>query len=104
MHPVCDKCGGAVLPADDAAKVILLLGRQPITVARHLRPVTRDGHVICEGSPSLLQYLDGFPRDQRPGARYVPEIEEKVRAAVRQLADSEDEADDPTAALLQMTE
>lgn len=49
---------------------------------RHLLPVLAgDGTVLCHGSPSRAQYLEGQPRDPRPEFRYVETEEHWYRSA-----------------------
>ena len=77
----CDKCGREVEPRNNGA--LLLSGITDLTYqSRHLLPV--EG---CEGSPSLAQFLEGQPRDSRPGDRppYDHKFESAVRAAYRRL-------------------
>lgn len=75
----CDKCGKEVPMNNDATVVDSVLYGAPVIVfasrARHFLP-TED----CEGSPSRAQYIEGQPRDTR-GYAYLPEWEERVRAA-----------------------
>lgn len=84
---ICDKCSKPVKPWDDA---VLLQGiinppstiGVPMTVGRHLLPVSVGGKVVCEGSPSCAQYLPGQARDERSeGYAYIPEVEATYRAA-----------------------
>lgn len=39
----------------------------------------------CEGSPSRYQYLEGMPRDTRPGIVYDPRREAPIRAAYAEV-------------------
>ena len=74
----CDKCGYLVDPQNNALLFedhlidvrrergeemshLALLGAK----SRHLLPVTEGDKVICTGSPSRAQYLEGQPRDPR---------------------------------------
>ncbi len=80
----CDKCKTEVTFDNDATfvganyenngMVILAFG------ARHFLPVYKDGKLVCEGSPSRAQYIEGQPRDKR-GYEYVKENEQKWRDA-----------------------
>jgi hypothetical protein len=51
--------------------------------ARHLFPVEVDGEIICPGSPSRAQYIEGQPRDDR--YEYSPDAEARYRAAFKIL-------------------
>lgn len=82
----CDKCGRLVPPENDVARLdayrtdgnpLLALFAHP----RHLLPIVENGDVVCEGSPSRAQYLEGQPRDPRGTWGYHPELEEVVRTA-----------------------
>jgi hypothetical protein len=92
LEAKCDKCGLEVSLANDAlALKNLYQGRgadadRSIGKAEHLMPVIKDEREVCEGSPSVLQYLDGQPRDARPDApRYKPEREKRMREAYAEL-------------------
>lgn len=51
-------------------------------IPRHLLPVVEDGKVVCEGSPSRAQYIEGQPRDPRGSLYpYDETIEAQRRAA-----------------------
>lgn len=80
----CDKCGRTVPPGNDVVH-LLAAGGDPVVLltnrSRHLLPVTQGTEVVCEGSPSLAQYLEGQPHDSRPQYAYKPEREPVVRKA-----------------------
>jgi hypothetical protein len=81
---LCDKCGRQVDLANDASLLDAIVFGEPVSIlfhgARHLLPVVEDGVVVCEGSPSRLQYLQGQPRDTR-GFPYDPNMEIPYREA-----------------------
>lgn len=82
----CHKCHCMVAPANNA--VFLEIIRQNtmiLGVARHLFPVVVNGDLICEGSPSRVQYLEGQPRDTRPQGRYLSDLERPYRDAYAKL-------------------
>ncbi len=79
----CDKCHTEVPANNDATIVEAYAFNSPLTVlfnySRHFLPVYDDrGNMICEGSPSRAQYIDGQPKDTR-GYEYNPEYEEAWR-------------------------
>ncbi|HEX9008177.1 MAG TPA: hypothetical protein VF837_02875 [Patescibacteria group bacterium] len=85
--PICDKCGQPVEPDNDAyllediINVAFPLSRPGLSGPhRHLLPVGQ-----CQGSPSRAQYLEGQPRDTRPGMRYYKEYERETRNAYQLL-------------------
>ncbi len=84
----CDKCGHDVPRNNDAVELEAILGGNPLVILghrpRHLLPVQENGEVVCEGSPSRAQYLEGQPRDTR-GYKYFPEREQAIREAYAQL-------------------
>lgn len=59
--------------------------------SRHLLPVQEGGRVVCEGSPSRAQYLEGQPRDRRPQYAYDPKLEEPTRTAYTTLLEEHKE-------------
>lgn len=66
----CDKCGLEVQASNDATVVQALAYNEPAHClfygARHFLPVLdANGNVLCEGSPSRAQYIEGQPRDTR---------------------------------------
>lgn len=87
---LCDRCGLEVPPENDSilfSETRRLLMKYGLTVpevqvpradliavaevlrthrTRHLLPVIDGGTVVCGGSPSRAQYLEGQPRDTRP--------------------------------------
>ena len=83
----CDKCGRDVHPTNDVICFELLKGNSRVlgATSRHLLPHKEEGVVVCPGSPSRAQYLEGQPRDPRPEYPYVLEAEEEERAAYAQL-------------------
>ena len=95
MH--CDKCGQEVEPGNDAsviaAKAMAMASGEKWFLtsivtknSRHFLPVKDGtGKEICPGSPSRFQYLEGQPRDPRPGAEYVPDLEIPYRTAFREV-------------------
>jgi hypothetical protein len=85
-HDLCDKCGRNVPPHNDMPRV-LAATRVPgaewfpaLWYSRHFLPVIEDGVVVCEGSPSRAQYIEGQPRDVR-GYPYDASLESVIRAA-----------------------
>ncbi len=82
---LCRKCGG-IVPKHDNVSVFDCIRKGELRTEDfcHLLPViTDDGTVICEGSPSRTQYLDGQPRDHRAirqGYRYDPSNEAVYRS------------------------
>ena len=109
----CDKCGGDVGMDDNSAKLKIILVRvvlgpdsehnEAVLIRavisdrvhqkleslkpRHLFPVVRDDRTVCDGSPSLVQYLPGQPRDKRENFVYNPQYEMAVRIAYGMLLD-----------------
>lgn len=84
---VCDKCGRVVERNNDA--VIIDGEVNGFTLAhlmssRHFLPVIEDGKVVCPGSPSRAQYIEGQPRDSRDYS-YDPRAEPLYRAAYAKL-------------------
>lgn len=88
----CDKCGLAVPITNDATQLEALVqglsGQEAAlalvaTTARHLLPMENGGVLVCPGSPSRAQYLDGQPRDER--YPYDPSKEKAYRAAFERL-------------------
>ena len=66
----CDKCAMNVDPQNDATHLDALRLNNGLAIllhyARHLLPVYDDcGVMLCAGSPSRAQYLEGMPRDNR---------------------------------------
>ena len=97
-HRLCDKCGELV-PADNDMTLVIakIPGREfipAIWYARHFLPVRGDdGTLLCEGSPSRAQYIEGQPRDER-GYPYDPIRERLYRKAWADLqADVREQAD-----------
>lgn len=90
-HRICDKCHRWVPPENDMALVMAATGIPgsewipAIWHSRHFLPVLEDdGTVLCEGSPSRAQYIEGQPRDTR-GYRYDERLEPLYRSAWRKL-------------------
>lgn len=85
----CDKCGREVPHDNDAVGFDVCRGGSPLlylgAVPRHLLPVLDGEEVVCTGSPSRAQYLEGQPRDPRPGSQYDPELEASHREAYTKL-------------------
>ena len=84
MSHACNKCGTPVPPSDDVTILDAALTGNPLialfAISRHILPVVIDGTLICEGSPSRAQYLEGQPRDTR-GYDYIEANEAPTRAA-----------------------
>lgn len=101
-RPHCSKCGQPVDPHNSYARLeYIFFG---ILEQMDLRPAwaTEDKpygvefteprqHVFseggCPGKPSILQYLDGYPRDTRPEFAYDERKVEMYREALRRLAE-----------------
>lgn len=83
----CDKCGRLCYSDNDARMIeveasIAKYGEKMAaklliycSTSRHFLPVVEGGLVVCQGSPSRAQYVEGQPRDTR-GYPYLPEYEE----------------------------
>lgn len=96
MHR-CEKCGKEVPRANDATILYALVQmnggsgdpeKDMSSVRKHLLPVFEGGTQVCEGSPSVAQYLEGQPRDTRDGMAgfYDPATwEARYRAAYATL-------------------
>ncbi len=90
-HEKCDKCGEEIPLENNVVLLVAELARCKsdrhmswaylVCTPRHLLPVVKDGKVVCEGSPSSAQYLEGQPRDTRPEYPYQPEHEQRCRDA-----------------------
>ena len=82
----CDKCNRVVWDANNAVLVDTVV--QGFTVmhlvaqSRHFLPVYRHGRMVCKGSPSRAQYIEGQPRDTR-GYTYRKQDERVWRQAYR---------------------
>jgi hypothetical protein len=62
--------------------------------SRHLLPIVQNGNVLCEGSPSRNQYLEGMPRDKRPGTQsYNAFAESSIRRAYARIVEAGVEED-----------
>jgi hypothetical protein len=85
---LCDKCNTEVKSNNDATILDAIINNNPESIlfnhARHLLPVVENGVIICEGSPSRAQYIEGQKRDTR-GYKYYPEYESVVREAYKKL-------------------
>jgi hypothetical protein len=84
---VCYKCAQPVAPTNDARFLRYLAFEDTEVldaVPLHLLPLVVDGKVVCEGSPSRAQYLEGQPKDTR-GYPYLPERQAPYRAAYQKL-------------------
>ncbi len=97
----CDKCGQEILPEYNNIGVVvaiaeamdndLLSDRYTREYAnatlfnkpsRHFLPVyDAEGKMLCEGSPSRAQFIEGQPRDTRGFVEYTGEFERLYRAA-----------------------
>lgn len=84
---VCDKCGREVESKNDATRLDFFLGNilAFLAIPRHLLPVVEDGELVCEGSPSRAQYLEGQARDKRASYPYREEYEGVIRKAYTKL-------------------
>ncbi|MFZ2682115.1 MAG: hypothetical protein WAZ14_03420 [Patescibacteria group bacterium] len=103
----CDKCRTSVTPDNDALALDLMMkkmakygfdfkeeeldeeGRWMNTAwlahgSRHLLPVMDGEEVVCAGSPSRAQYIEGQPRDER-GFIYDSSREVLHRAAYARI-------------------
>ncbi len=92
---LCDKCVRLVDPKNDVSALAVeafgLDGREAnlnelaYLKHRHLLPVhNRYGKLVCSGSPSRAQYIEGQPRDTR-GYGYNLEREAKYREAYARI-------------------
>lgn len=82
---VCDKCHRKVSPENDASVLDLKTGIALLHNPRHLLPVIVEDVVVCEGSPSRAQYIDGQRRDKRSRYQYRTEYEDQFRAAYAEM-------------------
>ncbi len=84
---VCDKCGRPVPFGNDSTVLSGILGSfaSLFAIPRHLLPVVENGEVVCEGSPSRAQYIEGQPRDKRMSYAYRDEYEAPFREAYAEL-------------------
>lgn len=90
----CHKCALLVHPSNDATLLdyFLLKKEEPLRAgiikhaqSRHLLPVMEGGRVVCEGSPSRAQYLEGQPRDGRNVYPFSPDRVGDFRQAYAEL-------------------
>ena len=85
---LCKKCHRVVSADNNVLVFNLIKGgfSKPTWVVKgqHLLPVVENGKIICEGEPSITQYLEGYPRDPSLDC-YNPTFEEEIRRAFRQL-------------------
>lgn len=92
MRNLCDKCGRIVSTDNDAGHIQRIANSflyLPSETVRHFMRVVVDGKVVCEGSPSIAQYIDGQPHDNRAHARYDAARETEVRKAYDTLLSGE---------------
>jgi hypothetical protein len=94
---ICKRCGKAIPPWNNAEIFDRILSsiRTPIRhnysshllpTSNHLLPVTDEsGKLLCIGSPSRCQYFEGYPKDTRGKAEYLPESEKDFREARQEL-------------------
>lgn len=84
---VCDKCGRPVDPSNNVARLDFLCGYLMafMAIPRHFLPFEENGVVVCEGSPSRAQYIEGQPRDKRASYPYKQELESSIREAYSQM-------------------
>ena len=80
----CDKCGGDVHSHENAVELMVRAGfAGPSAILefqpRHIHPITKDGKVVCTGSPSRAQYLPGAELDDRADYPYDQEHEGPYR-------------------------
>lgn len=105
----CGKCGRPVHCRDDVAYFDFMREKMRLhgihfvdavvdpwvntallkTQSWHLLPLKDGDEVVCEGSPSRYQYLEGQPRDTRCDMRYMAELEVVSRAAYARLQKEE---------------
>ena len=95
----CDKCGQEIKPEHNNLCVVIGVGeavdnnlhsdqyiRHHVNATlfnkpcRHFLPVYDGENLICEGSPSRAQFIEGQPRDAR-GFAYTEELEKFYRTA-----------------------
>lgn len=84
----CDKCKTDVPVTNDATIFDAILTGNPfygLAISRHLLPVFDGETMICSGSPSRAQYIEGQPRDERSAYAYFPELELERRRAYEAL-------------------
>lgn len=91
---LCDKCGLPVDPHNDLRNIVADMAAASAVFgewqapgsgaaeimglvytlkspSRHFLPlINEEGEVLCEGSPSRAQYIEGQPRDSRPEYPY----------------------------------
>lgn len=88
-QPICIRCGGEVPPSNDALIIEQIRAglTGTISIWQIVMPPDQSVHLLpvgkCLGSPSRAQYIEGQPRDTRPGGSYHPEIEQFWREAYR---------------------
>jgi hypothetical protein len=83
----CDKCGREVERNNDAVLIdgeVNGFSLYHLMSDRHFLPVIENGEVVCPGSPSRAQYIEGQPKDSR-GYSYDPRAEPLYRAAYAKL-------------------
>lgn len=88
---ICYRCRRHLDIKDNAVVIHLLaVGSDPSIPKKpalmHLLPIkTWWGKVVCRGSPSRAQYIEGQKRDTRDGFRYNPTDEPRWRQAYELL-------------------
>ena len=84
---VCDKCGRTVPYENNATVFDFKAGNifAMFCTPRHFLPVVENGVMVCEGSPSRAQYIEGQPRDKRISYQYKPEREAPFRAIYAEM-------------------
>lgn len=88
---ICNKCGRSVEPENDVAKLETLFHEVQGCVPpfylqhRHIFTVMEGDKMVCEGSPSRAQYLEGQPRDTREDYKYNPDLEQPYREAYKEM-------------------
>ncbi len=81
----CDKCDLPVPFENNAVLVDMEIRgvgiEHLLAIGRHMLPVYENGQMICEGSPSRAQYIEGQPRDERSSYPYRLDHEKGWREA-----------------------
>lgn len=84
----CDKCQRSVHPGNDVIVLEFVRTGNPMflfATSRHLLPEKDGDTIVCQGSPSRAQYLEGQPRDSRSEYAYDPDNEAETRAVYAEL-------------------
>ncbi|KKW09452.1 MAG: hypothetical protein UY44_C0001G0017 [Candidatus Kaiserbacteria bacterium GW2011_GWA2_49_19] len=96
-NTLCDKCGLPTPRGNDVRTFCAIMQEENGNTmggflfwaaphARHFLPViAQDGKILCEGSPSRAQYIEGQPRDTRPEFAYSEKREWLIRKAFVQM-------------------